>query len=158
MGEIRPKLSEMYDHPSNAIRSVDRWLPSLPSSNLHGMASVQCVNNGLTSATLALRCQLEKILLPPLSDPSAILRERVNSQTDYPGVNSDVYENPIQIYANSLLSLSALALLSYYRNLQGATNVIVIATSEGLCLKMSVQLTCSPLLKLQHGANWSLER
>ena len=94
-------VSEMCDHPSNAIRSVDRWLPSLPSSNLHGMASVQCVNNGLTSATLALRCQLEKILLPP-----PILRERVNSQTDYPGVNSDVYENPIQIYANSLLSLS----------------------------------------------------
>ena len=82
----------------------------------------------------------------------------MNSQTDYPGVNSDVYENPIQIYANSLLSLSALALLSYYRNLQGATNVIVIATSEGLCLKMSVHLTCLPLLKLQHGANWSLER
>ena len=55
------------------------------------------MNNGLTSVSLALalarlRCQ----------DP---IRERVNSQTDYPSVNSDVYENPIQIYANSLLSL-----------------------------------------------------
>ena len=58
------------------------------------LRSLQCVNNGLTSVSLALA---------PLrfQDP---IRERVNSQTDYPGVNSDVYENPIQIYANSLLS------------------------------------------------------
>ena len=71
------------------------------------LRSLQCVNNGLASVSLALA---------PLrfQDP---IRERVNSQTDYPGVNSDVYENPIQIYANSLLSRS---LLYYYRNLQGA--------------------------------------
>ena len=92
------------------------------------LCSVQCVNNGLTSVSLALalarlRCQ----------DP---IRERVNSQTDYPGVNSDVYENPIQIYANSLLSLSRApflrSLLYYYRNVQGATNSSIFALDTTL--------------------------
>ena len=89
-------------------------MPSIHRS-MTPLCSVQCVNNGLTSVSLApapLRCQ----------DP---IRERVNSQTDYPSVNSDVYENPIQIYANSLLSPHAvppLSLLCYYRNVQGATN------------------------------------
>ena len=69
----------------------------------------------MSLALAPLRCQ----------DP---IRERVNSQTDYPGVNSDVYENPIQIYANyealdrPTTRLRSLHLLCYYRNLQGATD------------------------------------
>lgn len=106
-----------------------RWL----LRSLRSVASVQCVNNGLTSVRLAPRCH-----------PAKFLRERVNSQTDYLGVNSDVYENPIQIYANGVARWTDLSplhsLLSYYRNLQGATNTFSIATSVGLCLKRSVQL------------------
>ena len=93
-------------------------------------SSVQCVNNGLTSVRLAPRCH-----------PAKFLRERLNSQTDYLGVNSDVYENPIQIYANGVARWTDLSplhsLLSYYRNLQGAKNTFSIATSVGLCLKRS---------------------
>lgn len=44
----------------------------------------------------------------------------------------------------------SLSLLNYYRNLQGATNNTVVATSVKICLEMSVQVACSMLWAFDH--------